>query len=204
MTYGVNAPLGMQAATYGTSAPWTGGFQQYNITPALGTSLFLGDIVTLTDGLLVPYTTGSSAANPPLGVFWGCSFQDQTGIWQFQKYWPAGTNTFVGTYPKANVIVDSNTYFTIQANAAFPWSGLGSNFDVQITPGNTLTGESGTMLSVATGNTTATLPITAIAFDPIPGNVPATPTGAGSTSVPFANIIVKLNNTNFNAGATGA
>jgi hypothetical protein len=197
MTYGVNAPLGLQAATYGNSAPWSGGFQVFNITPNYGTSLFLGDFLTFTNGQLVRYTAGG---NPPIGVFWGCTFTDPTGVVQIQKYWPAAQAVKTGTYPIANVITDASTIFTIQASNTVAWSQLDKNADVTFAQaGNPLTGESGMMLDTTTIATTNTLPLHIIAFDPIPGNVP-TP---GGTSVAFANVLVKLNNTSINAGATG-
>lgn len=197
MTYGVNAPLGLQASSYGISAPWSGGFQVFPITANYGTSLFLGDFVTFTNGQLVRYTAGGAAA---AGVFWGCTFTDPSGIVQIQKYWPAAQAVKIGTTPIANVIVDPNTVFSIQVSAAYAWSDLDKNADVTFaTPGNPATGESGMQLDQATVATTNTLPLHVIAFDPIPGNVPP----VGGTSVSFANVLVKMNNTTINAGATG-
>jgi len=199
MTYGVNAPLGLQASSYGLSAPWTGAIQEFPITANYGTSLFLGDLVTFTNGQLVRYNTSGSSTIPS-GVFWGCEYTDPTGIYQFQKFWPAAQAVKVGTTPIAKVIVDTNTIFTIQSSAAFAWANLGKNFDVTFaTPGNPATGESGMMLDYTSVGTTATLPLHAIAFDTVPGNAPS----VGGTSVAFANILVKLNNTIINAGATG-
>jgi len=199
MSYGVNAPLGLQAASYGLSAPWTGGIQVFPITANYGTSLFLGDLVTFTNGQLVRYNT-SGSSNIPSGVFWGCTFTDPSGLLQFQKYWPAAQAVKVGTTPIANVIVDPNTIFSIQCSGTYAWSNLDKNADVTFaTNGNPATGESGMMLDVSTIATTNTLPLHVIAFDPIPGNVPA----VGGTSVAYANVLVKLNNTTINAGSTG-
>lgn len=200
MTYGVNAPLGLQAATYGISAPWSGGIQVFPITANYGTALFLGDLLTFTNGQLVRYTEGQAAATPPIGVFWGCTFTDPSGIVQIQKYWPAAQAVKAGTTPIANVIVDPNTVFTIQSTAAFAWANLNKNCDVTFaTAGNALTGESGMQLDYAQIADTATLPLHVIAFDTVPGNAPA----VGGTSAAFANVLVKLNNTSINAGATG-
>ena len=197
MTYGVNAPLGLQAVTYGSSAPWSGGFQVFNITPGQSPALYLGDLVTFTNGQLVRYTAGGSS---PCGVFWGCTFTDPTGIVQIQKYWPAAQAVKTGTYPVANVITDPNTIFSIQSSAAFAWSNLDKNADVTFaTNGSTLTGQSGMMLDYTTVATTATLPLHVIGFDTVPGNAPL----PGGTSVAYANVLVKLNNTTINAGATG-
>ena len=199
MTYGVNAPLGLQAASYGLSAPWTGGLQYFPITANYPTSLFLGDLVTFTNGQLVRYnTSGSSTIGA--GAFWGCTFTDPSGIVQIQKYWPGAQAVKPGTTPFANVIVDTNTIFTIQVTAPYAWADLSKNADVTFaTPGNTLTGESGMQLDQSSVATTNTLPLHVLGFDPIPGNVPT----VGGTSVAFANVLVKLNNTLINAGATG-
>lgn len=200
MTYGVNAPLGLQAATYGISAPWSGGFQVFNITPNYGISLFLGDLVAFTNGQLVRYTPGGALTTAPIGVFWGCTFTDPTGILQFQKYWPAAQVVKNGTYAFANVIVDPNTTFSIQLSNTLAWSNLDKNADVTFaTAGNPLNGESGMQLDTTTVATTATFPLHIISFDQIPGNVP-TP---GGTSIPYANVLVKLNATSINAGAQG-
>jgi hypothetical protein len=197
MTYGVNAPLGLQAASYGISAPWSGSIQYFPITANYGTSLFLGDFVTFTNGQLVRYMAGVDA---PAGVFWGCTFTDPSGIVQIQKYWPAAQAVKVGTTPYANVIVDPNTVFSIQSSAAFAWANLDKNADVTFaTPGNPSTGESGMMLDYTTVGNDPLLPLHVIAFDPIPGNVPT----VGGTSVAFANVLVKMNNTTINAGARG-
>lgn len=200
MTYGVNAPLGLQAATYGISAPWSGGFQEFNITPNYGTSLFLGDFVALTNGQLTRYVPGGGLATAPLGVFWGCTFTDPSGVVQIQKYWPSAQAVKNGTFPIAKVIVDPNTIFTIQLSNTLAWSNLDKNADVTFAfPGSSLTGESGMQLDTTTVATTATLPLHIISFDPIPGNVP----NPGGTSIPFANVLVKFNATSINAGAQG-
>lgn len=200
MTYGVNAPLGLQAATYGISAPWSGGFQVFNITPAYGTSLFLGDLVTFTNGQLVRYAAGGGAAAPPIGVFWGCTFIDPSGIVQIQKYWPAGQVVKTGTYAYANVISDPNTVFSIQANGTVTWANLNKNADISFAiAGSTATGESGMVLDTGGIAATNTLPLHIISFDPVPGNVPV----PGGTSAAYANVLVKLNNSSINAGATG-
>jgi len=203
MTYGVNSPLGLQACTYGSSAPWSGGFQVFNIPLNYGTSLFLGDLVTFTNGFINIYNPATQATVPAAGVFWGCTFTDPTGIVQIQKYWPAAQAVKNGTYPIANIIVDPNTEFSIQLSNTLSWSNLDKNANVTFAiPGNPATGESGMQLDTTTvtgGAGSNTFPLHIIDFDPIPGNAP-TP---GGTSIAFANVRVKLNNTTVNAGAIG-
>lgn len=194
MTYGVNAPLGLQAVSFGSSSNWNGSVQVFPITTAYATSLFLGDLVSMTNSQLIRYDPANSATVPALGVFWGCTFTDSSGVVQIQKYWPASTVVKTGTVPFANVITDPNTFFTIQSNAAFAYANLTKNFNVSFaTAGSTATGESGMQLDYSTAATTATHPLHAIAFDMVPGNNP----GVGNTSAAYANIIVKLNNSFF-------
>jgi len=198
MTYGVNAPLGLVAnSTYG-AAPWVGSFWNYPIASAYGTSLFEGDLVQLTNGLVTIYTLAAAAATPAVGVFWGCRYTDTNGIVQFSKYWPANTTVFAGTTPQANIITDPNTIFTIQCNATTTpttTNAVNKNASVSFaTAGSTSTGQSGMMLDTNTFAATNYFPLHVIGFDPIPGNVSGTP---------YANLLVKLNWTSTSAGATG-
>jgi hypothetical protein len=192
MTYGINQPLGAVATTYGGSSNWNGGFQQFQITPAT-TALFTGDPVVFTNGLLAIYTAGN-AAGPLAGIFIGCEYTDPTGTVQFSKYWPNNQAVMTGTIALANVIVDPNTYFTIQANNAVTTANLNHNADFVAGNGNTATGYSGYMLDTTTIATTSTLPLHIVAFDPTPGNI---------SGLTYNNVIVKLNDTTINAGATG-
>lgn len=199
MTYGINAPLGLVANSYYGASSWNGLVFPYQITAAYGTSLFEGDLVTLTSGLVARFAAGGGAATPPVGVFWGCTYTDTSGIVQFSKYWPASTAVFAGTTAIANVITDPNTIFSIQCNATVTptiANAINKNADISFaTSGNTATGQSGMMLDTNTLAATATLPLHIIGFDPLPGNVSGTP---------YANLLVKLNNLSTSAGATGA
>lgn len=197
MAYGVNAPLGLVAnSTYGSS-PWAGSIWPYQIPTAYTTSLFQGDLLTMANGQLNIFTP-NTLANSAIGVFHGCRYTDTNGIVQFSKYWPANTVVLAGTIPIANIITDSNTVFSLQCNAAVtPTTANAINKNVNVsfaTPGNTSTGQSGMMLDTSSWAVTANLPLHIIGFDPIPGNVSGTP---------YANLLVKLNNTSTNAGATG-
>jgi hypothetical protein len=194
MNYGVNLPLGLVAnSTYG-AAPWTGSIYPYQITPGYATNLFQGDLVTFTNGLLTRYVAGTPY---PVGVFIACRYTDATGVVQFSKYWPANTSVFPGTTAVGQIITDPNTIFTIQANiTATPTTvNINKNADVSFaTNGNTATGQSGMTLDTNTFATTNTLPLHIIGFDTIPGNI---------SGLPYANLLVKLNATSTNAGATG-
>lgn len=197
MTYGVNAPLGAQSSSYWGSAPWTGGIQAFPITATYNVSLFTGDLVTFTSGLLTRYVPGNGATAPVAGVFIGCQYRDSSGVYQFSPYWPASTAVFTGTTATANVIVDPNTIFDIQANGAVAATSINKNAEVSFTTsGSTATGQSGMTLDTSTNPiaTTSTFPLHIIAFSPVPGNI------AGVT---YNNLLVKLNNSSSGAGATG-
>lgn len=195
MTYGVNAPLGLVAnSTYG-SAPWTGSIFPYYIASGTASNIFKGDLVTMVNGLVTPYAAGGGAANPPVGVFNGCTYTNTNGIVVFSNYWPTGTVTFAAQNAFCQVITDPNTIFSIQTAAAGQpaLSVVNKNVDIIVGAGNTNTGQS-TSTANTTYNTTSTFPLHIIGFDPIPGNVPG---------LLYANLLVKLNNTSTNAGATG-
>lgn len=192
MTYGVNAPLGLQTASYLGAAPFTGAIAKFQITPAYGTNLFIGDAVTLTNGLIVRDAPGTT---PVLGVFQGCQYTDAQGNIQFSKYWPASTVVKTGTIALADISIDPNTEFTIQANTTVTTASIGKNANLTYaTAGSAATGMSGAMLDVSTINTTATLAVHIVGFDPMPGNV---------SGVTYNNVLVKPNNSLFAAGATG-
>lgn len=199
MTNGVNAPLGAQSSSYGASAPWTGGFQVFPMTPAYGFNLGEGDFVSFANGLIIRATVAGGAA-PAAGVFVGCSYVDPTGVVQFSKYWPANQATFPGTTPTANVIIDPQTVFTIQANGVVAATAVDLNADIivagagNISLANINTGYSGMMVNAATIAANATFPLYILGFDPTPGNGPG---------INFPNLLVKFNLTTSNAGTAG-
>lgn len=195
MAYGVNAPAGLVAVnTYG-SAVWSGALWNYQITPAYATNLLKGDLVTMANGLVARYAAGGSV---PVGVFWGCTYTDTAGIVQFSRLWPASTAVFPGTTAIANVIADPNTIFSIQCDVTVTptvANAVNKNATVSFAAaGNIRLGQSGMTLDTNTFATTAGLPLHIVGFEPVPGNV---------SGVPYANLLVKLNNTSTNAGATG-
>lgn len=201
MTYGVNAPLGLVATSYYGSAPYTGMVYPYPILGTYATALFEGDLVQLTGGFINQYTLAAAAATPAIGVFKDCTYRDTSGIIQFSKYWPAPGSVFVGTTPIANIITDPNVIFSIQCNATVtPTTANAVNKVASVSfavNGNTSTGLSGMQLDTNTFQTGAAnsyFPLHVIGFDSIPGNVSGTP---------YANLLVKLNNTSTSAGATG-
>jgi len=163
-----DAAFGMRPVKMIGGAPYTGGQSRYRIAANYGTSIFQGDMVAqVTGGGVEVHADGGSV--PIVGVFNGCRYTDPTtGKETFSNYYPASTNA---ADIEAFVIDDPNVIFEIQGNAAFPVADLLGNFDiVYTTAGSTVTGISGAELDVATGATTATLPIKAIDISQDPEN----------------------------------
>jgi len=163
-----DAAFGMRPVKMVGGAPFTGGQSRYRIAANYGTSIFQGDMVAqVTGGGVEVHADGGSV--PIVGVFNGCRYTDPTtGKETFSNYYPASTNA---ADIEAFVIDDPNVIFEIQGNAAFPVADLLGNFDiVYTTAGSTVTGISGAELDVATGATTATLPIKAIDISQDPEN----------------------------------
>jgi hypothetical protein len=107
--------------------------------------------------------------NPIVGVFNGVQYTDPTTKEQkFSNFYPASTNA---SDIIAFVIDDPNVIYEIQCNAAFPIADLFGNFDIAYTSsGSTTTGISGAELDVATGATTAGLPLKCIDISQDPEN----------------------------------
>lgn len=163
-----DAAFGMRPVKMIGGAPYTGGQSRYRIAANYGTSIFQGDMVAqVTGGGVEVHADGGTV--PIVGVFNGCRYTDPTtGKETFSNYYPASTNA---ADIEAFVIDDPNVIFEIQGNAAFPVADLLGNFDIVYTSaGSTVTGISGAELDVATGATTATLPIKAIDISQDPEN----------------------------------
>jgi len=163
-----DAAFGMRPVKMIGGAPYTGGQSRYRIAANYGTSIFQGDMVAqVTGGGVEVHADGGTV--PIVGVFNGCRYTDPTtGKETFSNYYPASTNA---TDIEAFVIDDPNVIFEIQGNAAFPVADLLGNFDIVYTSaGSTVTGISGAELDVATGATTANLPIKAIDISQDPEN----------------------------------
>ena len=163
-----DAAFGMRPVKMVGGAPFTGGQSRYRIAANYGTSIFQGDMVAqVTGGGVEVHADGGSV--PIVGVFNGCRYTDPTtGKETFSNYYPASTNA---ADIEAFIIDDPNVIFEIQADATFPVADLLGNFDIVYTSaGSTVTGISGAELDVATGATTATLPIKAIDISQDPEN----------------------------------
>ena len=163
-----DAAFGMRPIKMIGGAPYTGGQSRYRIAANYGTAIFQCDMVAqVTGGGVEVHADGGTV--PIVGVFNGWRFTDPTtGKETFSNFYPASTNA---SDIEAFIIDDPNVVFEIQCNAAFPVADLFGNFDIVYTSsGSTTTGISGAELDVATGATTAGLPLKCIDISQDPEN----------------------------------
>lgn len=157
MTYGVNAPNGLQPRISLVAGAWNNQQNVYQILPGYATSIFTADPVSIgTDGTI---KQGHDAAGIYLGVFFGCEFvitvPNAAGNVVFSPFWPASQPTVAGTLINAFVLDDPNNEYSIQFGgngdvvAVFAQTMVGSNFQINLGTGNTLTGQSGASLGTA-------------------------------------------------------
>lgn len=187
-------PYGLRPTNILGQQPFTHGFRLMKIPSAYATSIFQGDLVTLTASAgTIAKDTGTTTANP-VGVFWGCEYED-TSLGLFQKNnWVAGTTPKTGTTAWAYVYDDPDMLFEMQASATLGQNAIGTNAAIVQGAGNTATGLSGVTLNAATIATTATLPIRIVDYVNRPG--------FSALGDSFTDMIVRIN-THFNRNATG-
>ena len=163
-----DAAFGLKPVREMGGAPYSGGQSRYRIASGATTPIYQGDLVTqLTAGVLGRHAATGTV--PIVGVFNGVSYTDPTtGEQVFKNYYPGSISA---SDIIASVIDDPNIVFEVQADATFPVADLFGNFDIVYTSsGSTSTGISGSELDVATGATTAGLPIKAIDISEDPEN----------------------------------
>ena len=163
-----DAAFGLKPVREMGGAPYSGGQSRYRIASGATTPIYQGDLVTqLTAGVLGRHAATGTV--PIVGVFNGVSYTDPTtGEQVFKNYYPGSISA---SDIIASVIDDPNVVFEVQADDTFPVADLFGNFDIVYTSsGSTTTGISGSELDVATGATTAGLPIKAIDISEDPEN----------------------------------
>ena len=189
-----DAPFGLRPIRMIGGGDFTGGQDRFDVASGYTTSLYQGDLVEpLTNGTIGRKAAGET--DPVLGVFNGCRYTNPT----------TGTPTWANTYQQpiaasdiyAFVVCDPNVVYEIQADDTFPTTDLFGNFDiVDNSPvGDTSSGISHLELDVATGNTTATLPLKAIGISEDPDN--------SDTASANTNVVVTINNSVFSGGTDG-
>jgi|TARA_R110000765_G_scaffold90180_4_gene171760 hypothetical protein len=189
-----DAPFGLRPIKMVGGGDFTGGQDRFNLASGYTTSIFQGDLIEpLANGTVGRVPAGQT--NFILGVFNGVRYTNpttQTPTWANTYQQPVATTDI-----QVFVITDPTVVYEIQANAAFPTSGLFANYDiVDNNPvGNNTAGISHVELAVSTGATTAALPLKALQISTDPENDDPATTNT--------NVRVIINNSVYSTGTTG-
>jgi hypothetical protein len=183
----IDAPYGLIPINLIGGQVFAGSTRQIPIASAYDTSIFYGDVVTLTGatGTIVK-DVGTTTATP-VGVFLGCSFTDPVFGKTFRQYYPANT---VATDIVAYVLDDPDALFKVAVVSSGTTIGfvtraaVGENSALVQNAGLTTNGNSRVAIS-ASSATTNTLPVRII--DVVPETAQAANPGN------FTEVIVKWN-----------
>jgi hypothetical protein len=114
MSYGINAPQGMQPFSFLDGSLYTGSLTSYNIASGYSNALFTGDPVTLlADGTIGIGVAGSQI----IGSFQGCKYYDAFGNFQMLPYWAASTVTQNALYAEALVADAPGLIYNMQVSS---------------------------------------------------------------------------------------
>ena len=112
---------------------------QMRIASGYGTSIFSGDVVTLSSG----YVQQAGATDTPVGVFYGVFYTASDGEPTFSKVWTASTATQGSADAEALVYNDPGIVYEAQFTAGTPAvSFIGNKYTLSTTAGSTVTGRS--------------------------------------------------------------
>lgn len=112
---------------------------QMRIASGYGTSIFSGDVVTLSSG----YVQQAGATDTPIGVFYGVFYTASDGEPTFSKVWTASTATQGSADAEALVYNDPGIVYEAQFTAGTPAvSFIGNKYTLSTTAGSTVTGRS--------------------------------------------------------------
>lgn len=200
MSYGVNAPQGLQALRLLSGACWNGQTNPYFIASGYNTSLFTGDPIYVVAGAIILATAGTG--NPITGVFQGVVYTDPTGTVQFRPFWLANTVTQNAAPAEAALIVDPYVVYNIQV-VNNPAQGIREvdlyrNANLFAGAGNQFSGQSGWGLDQTSIGPEPTKQLKIINLVAVPGNKFDTV----AVAFPFNNVEVVINN-DYYKGGTG-
>lgn len=170
-----SAPYGLKPATLIGGSP-LGAYRTFPLIANTATGFFFGDIVNIGAGVATPVgatPTTTRNGNSPTGIFAGCSYTDQNGVFQSAPFLPANAfNTFGSFGPITLFIIDNpDVEFHIQASGPVANTDIGKNAALtNFGQGSTVTGNSRVQLNHSTIATTDTLGVKIIAIAPILGN----------------------------------
>jgi hypothetical protein len=212
MSYGVNAPMGLQPVGTLGNATWNNQTTTAYIASGYAQNIFQGTpVYPLADGTIGLATAGD--ANPIMGVFWGCNLIAENGQMVFLPYWPANTVVTSPGYPidvaTASIITDPNVIYNIQTTDTLdPNDPRGATVaDVYANAslvagaapgGNPSTGLSNWSLDVNTIGIGATKQLKIVGFPEIPVNPLAA--AGDATDAKYNNVLVTINNHYFKGG----
>jgi hypothetical protein len=196
MSYGTNAPQGLQPTAMLGGASWNQRTTTYFIASGYASSIYQGDPVTGTSTGTIALG-GTANTSPYLGVFWGVLYQDTSGNYVYSKYWPANTVTWnpggSGAINATAFVIDSSdVIYNIQANTTIAQTNLNSNFNLSgVGTGSTISGQSSAVLDISTGNAAATQAVKLIGLTPAVNN---------SFGLTYNNGLVIINNHQYKGG----
>lgn len=164
----VATPYGLRPTNMQGGQKMTHGMRLIPITLAYATSIFNGDLVALTSGMITKDIGTTTAL--PIGVFLGCEYEDAALGLFHRNYWPASTVIKTGTTAWAYVVDDPDCLFEIQSAAAVTQAMLGLNGDLVQGAGSTVTGKSGVTMAATAPSATSTRPLRIVDFVRRPGS----------------------------------
>jgi hypothetical protein len=137
----VDAKFGARLVGHLYGSPFTARVRSYTVPASDGTALFVGDFVKITgtasagsDGIVRQEVIQAAATNTLVGIVIGFSFDTS---YQNQIY------RTLSTLRTAYVCDDPNALFEIQSDGVVDAGDIGSNADIVVAAGSTVTGISG-------------------------------------------------------------
>ena len=196
----VSAAYGLLAINRVDGLPYAGAIRQIPIASTYNTPIYYGDIVRIAAGGTIEKSTvttdsTTAAANNTVGVFVGCSFTNSQSQPVSGQYYQSNT---VNQSAVAFVVDDPLALFKVAvtlsngAMSSVNQSIVGTNMAVVQGAGGNTSGDSGVSVFAtnAQGNAAA-LPVRVIAVVP--------DTSINATA--FTEVLVKINNHQYNAAA---
>ena len=127
--------------------------QEFAIASATNASIFSGDVVNLSSGLVIQGT----ATGTPLGVFYGVEYQATDGSVVFSNMWTADVATLGAANAKAFVYVDPDIVYEAQSTGTPTQASIGTTNTISTTAGDTNNGRSKEGVTVTTSSGIATV-----------------------------------------------
>jgi len=164
MSYGTDAPFGLQPRVSLTGGTWNCQQNVYQIPSGYAQNIFTGDPVFLGADGYIHVSPDANASALYLGVFFGCEFSiavpNAAGNFVFSPFWPANQATLNAAVVNCFVVDDPTVEYSIQCGHAgntttFTQANVGKNYAITIGTGSTLTGQSGAFLDLTSTSNTA-------------------------------------------------